>query len=89
MGIMDVFKGKKNNDPTDRTVLVLTPLGKSKAEKFDLPGIKWRVLAMLSETGPCTVHEISTEMGIDEQKAKAVAISLINEGYIRKAATTE
>ena len=86
---MDVFKGGRRPKTSGRTVLVLTPLGKTKAEKSDLPGTKWRVLSSLNESGPCTVHELSDDLGMSEDRVKSIAKDLLATGYIRRSGSTE
>ena len=92
MGILDAVKKMTNSGPTkatSRTVVVITPLGKTKAEKFDLPGVKWRILGVLNEEGPCTLRELASTVGMEEDRLKAVCKDLAAEGYIRKAGGTE
>lgn len=84
MGILDKITGNKPKTSSS-TVLVLTPLGKAKAEKFDLPGAKWRVLSTLNENGASTLHELSEETGMDEVKVKSICKALLTEGYIKRA----
>jgi DNA-binding MarR family transcriptional regulator len=84
MSILDKITGNKPKT-AGSTVLVLTPLGRIKAEKFDLPGAKWRVLSILNENGPSTLHELSEETGMDEAKIKSICKALLTEGYIKRA----
>ncbi len=85
MGIMDSMMGKKPAKTSEHTILVLTQLGKAKSEKFDLPGAKWRILSILNESGPSSLRDITEEIGMDGEKAKAICRELITEGYIKKA----
>ena len=74
MGLMDWVKPKPRTK--GGTVIVLTPLGKTKAEKADLPGTKFRVLSALNESGPCTIHELRGsrhERGQSESYCRAAA----------------
>ncbi len=85
MGMLDNMMGKKPTKTSENTVLVLTGLGKTKAEKFDLPGAKWRILSILNENGPSTLHDIGEEIGMDGEKVKAICRNLITEGYVKRA----
>ena len=89
MNIMDKITGRSKERVSEQVVVTLTPLGKEKAEKFDLPGIKWHVLTILSESGACTIREIADEARINPQKAKAIVKGLIANGYVRKASAGE
>lgn len=89
MGIMDVFSGKKKMRVSSRDILVLTPLGKTKAEQFNMPGKQWRMLSLLNENGPSSVYELANEMGTDEEKANAIARELISQGFVRRSVGTE
>ncbi len=89
MGIFSGIKDKVGGDRSDRKVYVLTPLGKSKSEDFDLPGSKWKVLAALNESGPSTAHDLASQSGMEEDKIKTILKSLVGEGFVRRAAATE
>jgi DNA-binding MarR family transcriptional regulator len=86
MGMLDGILGKKQK-VSSSSVLVLTPLGKTKAEKFDLPGSKWKILNTLNENGPSTISELASETGMDEQKVRAIAKGLASTGYIRQGSS--
>ena len=60
----------------------VTTLGKEKAEKFDLSGPRWKVLAYLSEEGPSSVNEIMKETGLSDEKAMLILRGLIADGYV-------
>lgn len=81
--IGDMFKRKDKMG--ERVVVQVTPLGKTKADGFQLPGNKWRVLTMLDDSGPSSIKEISDELNLPESKAKAIVKSLITSGYVRKS----
>ena len=87
MGLMDWVKPKPRTK--GGTVIVLTPLGKTKAEKADLPGTKFRVLSALNESGPCTIHELSEDLGMSEDRVKSIATSLLAAGYVQRSGSTE
>ena len=71
------------------TVFVLTPLGKQKADSFGLDGVKFEVLSIMAESGPCTIDEISNELGKDDRKVKAIMKALVRSGYVRVASNEE
>jgi predicted transcriptional regulator len=81
--IGDMFK--KKDKVSERVVVQVTPLGKTKADGFSLPGNKWRVLTMLDDSGPSSIKEISEELNIPEAKAKGIVKSLITSGYVKKS----
>lgn len=83
LGNIEKFASHRRN-VGGRTVLVLTPLGKQKAERFDLPTAQGKIIDALNEGGPHTIGELVNETGMQEGRVKAVAKHLINEGYIRK-----
>lgn len=83
-----IGRGKKPKT-SGRTVLVLTPLGKIKAEKSDLPGNKFRILSALWESGPSTIHELSEELGMHEDRVKSIAKDLMATGYVKRSGSTE
>ena len=85
MGIFDKLTGSQHRAVGERVVIVLTPLGKTKAEKFDLPGRKWQVLATLDEQGASTITEIAEETRMSTGKVKSIVKELIATGYAKKA----
>ena len=74
---------RKSKIVTTEIVVGLTSLGKEKAEKFEVEGLKSDVLNTLAERGPCTIQEISQEIKKSPDVTKAVAKILIKSGYIR------
>lgn len=71
------------------TVFVLTPLGKQKADNFSMDGVKFDVLAIMAESGPCTITEIANDTGESDQKTKAIMKALVRSGYVRVASSEE
>lgn len=71
------------------TVLVLTPLGKQKANSFGLDGAKFDVLTTMAEQGPCTIAEISNETGINDEHTQRIVKALVRAGYVRVASNEE
>lgn len=71
------------------TVFVLTPLGKRKADSFGLDGVKYDVLSVLAEGGPCTIEEISSETGTNDKKTKGILKALVRSGYVKVASGEE
>lgn len=84
MNLMNRIRGK----PKTRT-FILTPLGRTKAESFDMPQAKWQVLASLKESGPCNTREIATNTNMSDEKVTAVLRSLASDGYVRLATGVE
>jgi DNA-binding MarR family transcriptional regulator len=64
----------------------VTALGKTKAEKFDLEGPRWTVLAYLAESGPASVSEIVKESNLNDEKVKLILKGLIKDGYVAPVA---
>jgi len=64
---------------------ILTPLGKQKADAYELSGVKFDVLAHLADKGPSTIGEISNGTHLEEVKVRAVLKELIRSGYVRQA----
>jgi len=87
MRLSQFFK-KKTTVGTHHTY-GLTQLGKTKAEEFSLSGPKWEVLACLSENGPSSITEISTEINTSPDKVKAMLRGLLKNGYIRQVSAEE
>ncbi|KKN41647.1 hypothetical protein LCGC14_0721220 [marine sediment metagenome] len=63
---------------TSNVTVGLTPLGKTKAEKFEAEGPKFDVLTVLSEQGPSTVSDISQQTGMPSNKVEAIVRTLIH-----------
>lgn len=61
----------------------VTQLGKQKAENLTLSGPRFKVLAHISEEGPCSISEIVREVGISDDKAKVVLRGLMQDGYVQ------
>ena len=83
----NIFSGKSKTKSA--TVVKLTPLGKQKADRLDMPGNKYKVLMALDEEGPCTVHELSEQTSMPPERVKDIVNNLIKSGYISKAQTSE
>jgi len=60
----------------------VTALGKQKAEKFDLEGPRWTVLAYISENGPASLSEIVKESSLSDEKVKIILRGLMKDGYV-------
>ena len=60
----------------------VTALGKEKAEKFDLPGLRWKVLAYLSEFGPSSLSEVTRETNLNDEKVMLILKGLMEDGYV-------
>ncbi len=93
MGILDSVKEKlggnnRRHELHSDTVLVRTPLGTQKAEKMDEPGDRWRILQVLGERGPSTLHEVATEANISEERCKLLVKSMMPV-YIREGSASE
>lgn len=67
----------------------VTTLGKEKAEKFELSGPRWKVLAYLAEDGPSSVSEVEREVGLSNEKVKLILKNLIDNGYVQTVTQTE
>ena len=83
---------RKHGVPTSikqGTVLVLTPLGKQKADSFAMDGVKFDILSVMAEQGPCTMADISNETGISDKKVQAILKALVRSGYVRVASSEE
>ena len=63
----------------------VTVLGKQKAERFDLEGPRWQVLAYLSEQGPAGVPELVRETNLSEDKVKLILKGLMESGFVMTA----
>jgi hypothetical protein len=68
----------------DNTVVVLTPLGRTKAEQYTAQGSMFDVLEILKR-GPCSITEISNETKLPINKARAIVSEIISSGYARRA----
>jgi DNA-binding MarR family transcriptional regulator len=75
--------GKKNKIKAHTQVLI-TEIGKKKAEKFESSGKEFAILAYLNEKSPSTITEIAeeTDIDIDELKARIELMSKAN-GTVR------
>lgn len=71
------------------TVLVLTPLGKQKADSFAMDGVKFDVLSSMAEQGPCTMADIANDTGLSDKKIQAILKALVRSGYVRVASSEE
>ena len=71
------------------TPLILTPLGKQKADSFGLEGPKFDVLSTIADDGPCTLAEISNETGINDKHTQQIVRDLVRSGYVRVASGEE
>jgi len=71
------------------TVLVLTPLGKRKADSFGMDGVKFDVLSTMAEQGPSTIADIANETGLPDKKVQAILKTLVRSGYARVASSEE
>ena len=71
------------------TVLVLTPLGKQKADSFSMDGPKADVLSTMAEIGPSTMADISNETGQSDDNTKRIIKALVRSGYVRVASIEE
>lgn len=67
----------------------LTALGKTKAEEFQLQGVKWQVAAYLDENGASSVSEIAEETKISPEKLKKILKQMIAGGYVRRVTQDE
>ena len=88
MGISDIprwFGAKRKVRVGTKMSYNVTILGKTKAEKFDLEGPRWTVLAYLSEQGPAGVPEIVRETNLSEEKVKLILKGLMDSGYVTTA----
>lgn len=66
-------------------VIVITPLGQQKAEKFEGQGIEYRALAVLHDEGPTSVKELGVRLNIEPEKARAVGNKLIQNGWATRS----
>ena len=60
----------------------LTPAGDKKAEAFDLPQNKWKVLNAL-KGNPSTIDDVASETGMEEDKVYAI-IKELGPALVRK-----
>lgn len=78
------FKLPFMRKPTgSNVVLTLTPLGKTKAEQFSMPGPKGDIIIALNDSGPSTLSEVGSAIGMPVDRVKSVAKALIDSGYVR------
>lgn len=64
-------------------MLTLTPLGKQKVEALSGDGVDFMILSALAERGPCSLSEISAEVGIGKDKVRfAIKNKLIPQGFV-------
>lgn len=84
MGMFDMFKGKPKGDE----VYILTPLGREKAEKTDLPDSKFKVMDAI-RTSPSSVNDIAKESSLEHGRVKVIIKLLQEQGYVRKANSPE
>ena len=66
-------------------VLVITPLGQQKAEKFEGQGLEYRALAVLHDEGPTSVKELATRLNIEHDKARTIGNSMIRSGWATRS----
>ena len=71
------------------TQLVLTPLGKQKANSFSMDGPRFDVLSEINENGSCTRAEIANETGMSDNHVKKIITELTRSGYVRVASSEE
>ena len=90
MGLLDDISRvrKKIGGPQKRSVLILTPLGKTKSESDSIPLSQFKILSALSELGPCTARELSAETGMSEERIKQIAKGMMPQ-YVRLSGATE
>ena len=70
MGILGIDFHKKKTSHRN-SVFCLTPLGDKKAEAFDLPQNKWKVLNAL-KGNPSSIDDVASETGMEEDKVYAI-----------------
>lgn len=83
MNILGVDFGKKRTSHKN-SVFVLTPAGDKKAEAFDLPQNKWKVLNAL-KGNPSTIEDVASETGMEEDKVYAI-IKELGPALVRERA---
>lgn len=66
-------------------VIVITPLGQQKAEKFEGQGIEYRALAILHDEGPTSIKELGLRLNVESEKARAISNKLIQNGWATRA----
>ena len=81
MGYLPFVRGVEKREP----VLVITPLGQQKAEKFEGQGIEYRALAVIHDEGPTSIKELATRLNIEHDKARAVSNSMIRNGWATRS----
>jgi len=69
--------------------LVLTSLGRQKANNFGLDGVKFDVLTTMAEQGPCSIGEIANATGLSDEQTQRIVRSLVQSGYVRVANSEE
>lgn len=74
-------KGVEKKEP----VLVITPLGQQKAEKFEGQGLEYRALAVLHDEGPTSVKELGVRLNVEHDKARAISNKLIQSGWATRS----
>jgi len=74
-------RGVEKREP----VIVITPLGQQKAEKFEGQGIEFRALAILHDEGPTSIKDLANRLNIESDKARAIANKLIQNGWATRA----
>jgi hypothetical protein len=84
------FTGRRRT-PTIKasTVFVLTSLGKEEVDSFPMDGVKFNVLAAMTERGTWTTTKLSNVTGINYKNLKLIMGSLLRSGYVRVASSEE
>lgn len=73
-------RGIEKKEPT----IQITPMGEEKAEKFEGGGLEFRALAFIHDQGPASMKELSSGLGVEPDKARAVANALIKKGWAQR-----
>lgn len=80
---MPIF-GRMDKPEMDKAVSVmLTPIGKTKAEEMSMEKPKLDILSFLLEDGTQTIRELSKKSGYSFNKTKDICKSLATSGYLK------
>jgi len=81
LGNLPFVRGVERKEP----VIVITPLGQQKAERFEGQGIEFRALAVIHDEGPTSIKELATRLNVESDKARAISNKLIQNGWATRS----
>lgn len=63
-------------------IFALTPIGKQKIREYEGEGVKFNVMTVLAQRGPCNVDEVAEGANITKDKAMFVLKDLVKAQYV-------